>query len=1065
MQNDQYILYSRLVKNSNPELTLKVAALNGVVSPEEYEMVKEAVTLSGVGTAVTNVGKAIGRGARGVAAGARSVGTGIGNVVNKVRPIPKSMSPAQYQQVLNLERSAATPSIPGQRGLDFRNARAGKPVVPPQPKVKPTDPMAGYTQSRGVAAPAPTATGAGAASGGRKVLRKTRLSRSRSMPPPAPQTAAPATTATPAPAAAARPASGPSPFEASRPASAPAAAARPASGPSPFEERFLAARERFFGNVRKDVEGQLAARPGPSPFSPTARPTTTARPAPTTTAAPTPSAASTGAAPTPDARTQETLARFEGLSARAKAPVAGARPARGPDNQEFLAARDRFFGNVRKDVEGQLAARGGAAPGRARGPSPFEASRPASAPSPSTAAAVTAPGPSIIGSGIAPPAAPAATAAAPAATAAGRAQAEAFARLNPRAQAALVDAEQKSLGLVMQPSAPAAVAAPAPRIGAGIAPPAAPAATAAAPAATAAGRAQAEAFARLNPRAQAALVDAEQKSLGLVMQPSAPAAVAAPAPRIGAGAAPPAAPAATAAPTATAAPAATAAPVTTAAPAAAAVAPGSPASFNSYEEFRQAWVNNPANKGRAIIGERRWAAERAASLASAPAAPAATAAAPAATAAAPAATAAAPAATAAAPAATAVAPAATAAAPAATAAAPAATTVRGPSAGTRQRFTRAKQRIQEVTPASGNRLTRAWNEITGRGYNNASTARRVEAVGQNAAKSRAAAKGTGAAAKGTAAAENAAEAGATEGGFFEGARGLVREAPLLAAGGALGAGYLLGGGGGGSYKGAGWIGNLGSTIYKEYPGIEKLHLYGKKTLQEGPTVANMTGLGLSGLKTVGTTGVMARTILRKGDIPIEITEQFDRRGTKTAGMFMAPSQLNNRSARDLIEDLENRETHGSKGYMSPTALLQQMKLASAPVKPNNLNTRPQRAFVPARTQDRYSRSAAEKLAASSYGNTVQGALIGAAVGAAGMGINLAFNKPGATLPPLNPSSENSVVEDYKDYHKHFSTQTNRLLHAHPKSALIAGAVAGAFAAPEAAALMKAIGNFKTKLGK
>jgi hypothetical protein len=338
-------------------------------------------------------------------------------------------------------------------------------------------------------------------------------------------------------------------------------------------------------------------------------------------------------------------------------------------------------------------------------------------------------------------------------------------------------------------------------------------------------------------------------------------------------------------------------------------------------------------------------------------------------------------------------------------------------------------------------------------------------VGQNAAKSRAAAKGTGAAAKGTAAAENAAEAGATEGGFFEGARGLVREAPLLAAGGALGAGYLLGGGGGGSYKGAGWIGNLGSTIYKEYPGIEKLHLYGKKTLQEGPTVANMTGLGLSGLKTVGTTGVMARTILRKGDIPIEITEQFDRRGTKTAGMFMAPSQLNNRSARDLIEDLENRETHGSKGYMSPTALLQQMKLASAPVKPNNLNTRPQRAFVPARTQDRYSRSAAEKLAASSYGNTVQGALIGAAVGAAGMGINLAFNKPGATLPPLNPSSENSVVEDYKDYHKHFSTQTNRLLHAHPKSALIAGAVAGAFAAPEAAALMKAIGNFKTKLGK
>ena len=181
--------------------------------------------------------------------------------------------------------------------------------------------------------------------------------------------------------AAARPASGPSPFEASRPASAPSpstaatggAAPGRARGPSPFEERFLAARDRFFGNVRQDTAAELAARPGPSPFSPTARPTTTARPAPTTTAAPTPSAASTGAASTPDARIEEALARFEGLSARAEAPVAGARPARGPDNQEFLAARDRFFGNVRKDVEGQLATRGGAAPAATGGTTPAAA--------------------------------------------------------------------------------------------------------------------------------------------------------------------------------------------------------------------------------------------------------------------------------------------------------------------------------------------------------------------------------------------------------------------------------------------------------------------------------------------------------------------------------------------------------------------------------------------------------------------------------------------------------------------------------------------------------------------
>jgi hypothetical protein len=304
-----------------------------------------------------------------------------------------------------------------------------------------------------------------------------------------------------------------------------------------------------------------------------------------------------------------------------------------------------------------------------------------------------------------------------------------------------------------------------------------------------------------------------------------------------------------------------------------------------------------------------------------------------------------------------------------------------------------------------------------------------------------------------------------EGGFLDSATDLIKENPLLAVGGGLGAGYLIGNSGG-QYKGANWMGNLGTTLYKEYPGIEKLHYYAGRTAKEGPTAANVAGLGLSGLKTVGTTGMMARTILRKGDIPIEITERFrEEEGQKTAGMFMAPSKLNNSSARALIDDLENRETHGNKGYMSPTALLQQMKIASAPVKPGKTNRRPSRAFMPAKTPDHLPRSSSDKLAAAAYGNTVQTALIGAAIGAAGMGVNLVFNKPGATLPPLNPNSEHGVIEDYKDYHKHFATQTNRLLHAHPKSAIAAGAVAGAMSMAESANLMRALQDLKTKMGK
>jgi hypothetical protein len=169
----------------------------------------------------------------------------------------------------------------------------------------------------------------------------------------------------------------------------------------------------------------------------------------------------------------------------------------------------------------------------------------------------------------------------------------------------------------------------------------------------------------------------------------------------------------------------------------------------------------------------------------------------------------------------------------------------------------------------------------------------------------------------------------------------------------------------------------------------------------------------------------------------------------------------------FIQDLESRETHGSKGYTSATQMLNSQKVASKPNVPSKLIDKRQQREVTVNQHIRkgapIARMDQPKTAAIGMGNNVRDALIGASIGAAGMGINLAFNKPGATLAPLDPDSSHSAYDDYKSFHSHMGTQVNRLLHAHPKTGIVAGALLGATAADQARALANSIANLKLKL--
>lgn len=264
----------------------------------------------------------------------------------------------------------------------------------------------------------------------------------------------------------------------------------------------------------------------------------------------------------------------------------------------------------------------------------------------------------------------------------------------------------------------------------------------------------------------------------------------------------------------------------------------------------------------------------------------------------------------------------------------------------------------------------------------------------------------------------------------------------------------------GSTKGAAlqvpqYLRDLGAVLYTEYPGIAKSHGFINDMRSNGVSLANSAGLGLNALKTYGTTRALHRIAFGEKEKPQE----------KTAGMYLAPSQLDMSSNMAFIQDLENRETHGTKGYLSATQMLNNTKMASKPNIPSKLVNKQQQREVTVSQHVRRGNPipAVEKTAAVSFAPNVRDALIGATVGAAGMGVNLAFNKPSPTLAPLDPDSAHSPFDDYRAFHQNMGGQVNRLLHAHPKTGILAGAVLGATAAPEARALATALSNLKLKI--
>ena len=267
--------------------------------------------------------------------------------------------------------------------------------------------------------------------------------------------------------------------------------------------------------------------------------------------------------------------------------------------------------------------------------------------------------------------------------------------------------------------------------------------------------------------------------------------------------------------------------------------------------------------------------------------------------------------------------------------------------------------------------------------------------------------------------------------FADTLRRQIKENPLLTAGivggGGLAAGALMSGGddrrvvvkAASASTVGGAARDFGKVLYQEYPGIEKGHAYLQNILRNKKINSeDAFGLGVNALKTVGFTagvGAGVKKLVKKEERPA--TLRIDPRDlavlraqeAKTAGVFMAPSQLNNSSPQALIDDLEARMTHSGGNYR---------KTAQA-------------------------KKAGHTKVAFTLDPNQRNALIGALGSAATLQATLRLKEPSRAPLPYDPSADNSAMHDFR---RMFAEQTydfERFSRAHPGASTLLAALAGA----------------------
>jgi hypothetical protein len=299
-----------------------------------------------------------------------------------------------------------------------------------------------------------------------------------------------------------------------------------------------------------------------------------------------------------------------------------------------------------------------------------------------------------------------------------------------------------------------------------------------------------------------------------------------------------------------------------------------------------------------------------------------------------------------------------------------------------------------------------------------------------------------------------------KGPFVEDAKKWVKDNPYYTAAGVgaagLGAGLLLGGDTNVTVKGASMRRaqnkiaaappvtanplfeagkDLANVLYREYPGIERGHQYLKQIKADGKfTSGTAFGLGASALKTIGFTsllGVGGKKLLAKPEPQIIYVhpdgskEVVTGGAKKTAGVFLAPSQLDNSSPSALIADLERRMTPSGGNFKQAAS--------SGHVK---------QAFT--------------------MSPTVRNALIGATGSAAVLAATLRLKEQSPVPPPYDPAAGGGAFHDARRLYRNMSYDMERYARAHPTASLVGAALAGA----GAGALSRSIAwqNLKDTMG-
>ena len=299
-----------------------------------------------------------------------------------------------------------------------------------------------------------------------------------------------------------------------------------------------------------------------------------------------------------------------------------------------------------------------------------------------------------------------------------------------------------------------------------------------------------------------------------------------------------------------------------------------------------------------------------------------------------------------------------------------------------------------------------------------------------------------------------------KGSFVEDAKKWVKDNPYYTAAGVgaagLGAGLLLGGDTNVTVKGASMRRaqnkiaaappvtanplfeagkDLANVLYREYPGIERGHQYLKQIKADGKlTSGTAFGLGANALKTIGFTslvGVGGKKLLAKPEPQIIYVhpdgskEVVTGGAKKTAGVFLAPSQLDNSSPSALIADLERRMTPSGGNFKQAAS--------SGHVK---------QAFT--------------------MSPTVRNALIGATGSAAVLAATLRLKEQSPVPPPYDPAAGGGAFHDARRLYRNMSYDMERYARAHPTASLVGAALAGA----GAGALSRSIAwqNLKDTMG-